>query len=123
MWNLDPHMRGSHVHRKGVYSNLLGINASLLSTINAKIEVKSTLAYTVVGETFTFGPATIPAAPTDFEFAKTFAVLSNALLAQGKVKVHTVSVNETGDGLEGVLKGMQFMREGKVSGKKLVYTW
>ncbi|KAJ3070459.1 hypothetical protein HDU98_006527 [Podochytrium sp. JEL0797] len=117
-----PICAGAMSTEGGVYSNLLGVDASLLTAINVKIVVKSTLGYTIMGEMFTFGPATIPAAPADFEFAKTFAVLSNALLAQGKVKVHTISVNETGDGLAGVLKGMQFMREGKVSGKKLVYT-
>ncbi|KAJ3076487.1 hypothetical protein HDU98_002931 [Podochytrium sp. JEL0797] len=117
-----PICAGAMSSEGGVYSNLLAVEPSLLTAINAKIVVKNTLVYTVAGDMFKFGPDTIPAAPADFEFAKTFAVLSNALLAQGKVKVHTVSVNETGDGVEGVLKGMQFMREGKVSGKKLVYT-
>jgi hypothetical protein len=64
----------------------------------------------------------MPAKPEDWEFGKMFWTLSEELLAQGKIKVHRPSVNEGGKGLEGVLKGMQAMREGKVSGKKLVYT-
>jgi hypothetical protein len=35
------------------------------------------------------------------------------------IKVHRPSVNEGGKALEGALKGMQAMRDGKVSGKKL----
>jgi hypothetical protein len=43
-------------------------------------------------------------------------------LKEGRVRVHRISVNEGGKGLEGVLKGMDLMRQGKVSARKLVYT-
>ncbi|KAJ3349271.1 hypothetical protein HDU83_000654 [Entophlyctis luteolus] len=107
----------------GVYSALLTVDAKKFAEINPNIVVKNTLAYTVVGESFEFfGGAKVPALPQDFEFAKEFAVLTNKLLAEGKLKVHAPAINETGSGLEGALKGLQLMREGKVSGKKLVYT-
>ncbi|KAJ3295221.1 hypothetical protein HDU79_009661, partial [Rhizoclosmatium sp. JEL0117] len=106
----------------GIYSALLTIDAKVLTSVNSKITVKNTLAYTAMGRAFTIGANALPAIPSDFEFAKKFAVLSNSLLAASKIKVHTPSVNESGAGLEGVLKGLQLMREGKVSGKKLVYT-
>ncbi|KAI8621296.1 alcohol dehydrogenase class-3 [Chytriomyces sp. MP71] len=108
----------------GKYSALLTIDAKLLTDINANIKVSSTLAYTATGEPVV-KPAwglNLPANLVDFEFAKKFGLIANELLASGKVKVHTPSVNEGGSGLDGVLKGLQLLREGKVSGKKLVYT-
>lgn len=106
----------------GVYSTLLPVPADEVKSINPKVEVKSTLGYTVVGEGFKFGPNEIPAKPEDFEFGKTFWEMSRGLLAEGKIKVHRPSVNKYGKGLDGVLEGMQQMKNGKVSGEKLVYT-
>jgi len=47
---------------------------------------------------------------------------SRELLEQGKLKVHRPAVNKYGKGLEGAIKGMDAMRQGKVSGEKLVFT-
>lgn len=87
------------------------------------VESKSTLAYTATGETLTdYGR---PASQEDFEFGVRFWKLAGELLEQGKLKVHPPSVRS--DGLKGVLNGLQEMREGRVSGVKLVYrigeTW
>merc|ERR1711964_832013 len=71
---------------------------------------------------FSFGPNQIPAKPEDFEFAKTFWELTRGLLEEGKVKVHKPSVNKYGKGFEGILKGMDEMKNGNVSGEKLVFT-
>ncbi|KAF9887094.1 hypothetical protein FE257_010588 [Aspergillus nanangensis] len=78
-----------------------------------------TLAYTVFGEAFQFGGHSIPAKPEDREFIQEFWSLSEKLLADGKVKVHSPKVGA--NGLEGVLEGLRLMKEGKVSGEKLVY--
>jgi len=83
--------------------------------------MKSTLGYTVVGEYFKFGPTEFQARPKDFEFGKMFWELSRELLEKGAAKVHRPAVNMYGKRLDGVLKGMQAMREGKVSGEKLVF--
>ena len=106
----------------GVYSTLLPIPADQVKSVNPKVEMKFTLAYTVIGEEFKFGPTPFSAKPEDFEFGKSFWELSRSLLESGKVKVHRPSVNKYGKGLEGVLNGMDAMREGKVSGEKLVFT-
>lgn len=84
------------------------------------VESARTLAYTITGEAFTFGPADIPAAPQDFEFGKTFWEMSTGLFAEGKVKVHRPEVRK--GGLKGVFDGLNDLKEGKVSGVKLVYT-
>ncbi|KAF7879130.1 hypothetical protein EAF04_000329 [Stromatinia cepivora] len=106
----------------GVYSTLLPVPTENVHKINPKVENKATLAYTAGGERFTFGGTEIPAKPEDYEFAKSFWELSRGLLAEGKIKVHKISVNKYGEGFEGILNGMQALKEGKVSGEKLVYT-
>ena len=78
-----------------------------------------TLAYTALGEAFTFGDIKIPAKPEDYEFAKMFWELSRELLAEGKIKAHPRRVRQ---GLEGVLEGLQELKDNRVSGEKLVYT-
>jgi hypothetical protein len=86
----------------GIYSTLLPIPDKAIHDINPKVEKGYTLAYSVVGEPFQFGSEEAPAKPQDFEFAKMFWELARSLLAEGKVKVHRVSVNEGGKGLEGI---------------------
>jgi len=85
------------------------------------VENKLTLAYTIMGERFTFGSdgPEFPASKDDIEFGKMFWGIACKLLAEKKVKVHPIDVRP--HGLKGVLGGMEEMRQGKVSGKKLVY--
>ena len=85
------------------------------------IENKYTLVYTIANEYFRMGQQgpEFPAEQQDFDFAKKFGGIAEKLLAEGKFKVHPPSVRK--DGLKGVLEGLQELREGKVSGAKLVY--
>jgi hypothetical protein len=106
----------------GVYSTLLPVESETVQEINPKVQVKHTLSYTVIGEAFKFGTTEIPAKPQDLEFGKMFWELARVLLEQGKVKVHRPSVNKYGKGFEGILKGLDAMRKGEVSGEKLVST-
>ena len=55
----------------------------------------------------------------DFEFAKEFWNLATELLASKQVIVHPVEPGS--GGLAGVLGGLNKLKEGKVSGVKLVY--
>jgi len=61
----------------------------------------------------------MPAKPQDFEFAKTFWDLATKLIASQQLTVHPAKVGS--GGLEGVLDGLNQLKEGKVSGVKLVY--
>ncbi|EXJ54613.1 hypothetical protein A1O7_09954 [Cladophialophora yegresii CBS 114405] len=83
------------------------------------VESVSTLMYTIFGESFKFGPQEFPAVDEDFEYAKKFMAMTEGLLREGKIKAHKQTVGE--GGLEGVLRGMEDMKNGKVSGEKLVY--
>lgn len=80
---------------------------------------KWTFMYTIFNDAFTKGGRETPANPEDFEFAKKFFGLTEKLLAEGKLKTHPELVGE--GGLEGALKGMKDMKDGKVSGKKLAF--
>lgn len=83
------------------------------------VETLSTLAYTALGESFKLGGGVeIPANISDFEFARKFWESSRDLLQASKVKVHR---HRVGKGLEGVLEGLDLLKEKKVSGEKLVY--
>jgi len=106
----------------GTYSTLLPVPSETVHEINPKVQVKRTLSYTVLGEAFKFGTTEVPAKPEDLEFGKMFWELSRELLEQGKVKVHRPSVNKYGKGFEGILKGLDAMRKGEISGEKLVFT-
>jgi NADPH:quinone reductase-like Zn-dependent oxidoreductase len=106
----------------GAYSTLLPVPNSDVRKMNPNVELKYTLGYTVVGEYFRFGPKEFPAKPQDFEFGKMFWEMSRELFEQGKLMVHKISLDKYGKGFEGVLKGMDAMRKGEVSGEKLVVT-
>jgi len=106
----------------GLYTTLLPVPDDKVHAINSNVQNKITLAYSVFGQPFKMGPNDIPANPADRKFAEKFWELSRKLLSDGRIKVHKPTVNKDGSGLEGVLKGLQLLKEGKVSGEKLVYT-
>jgi NADPH:quinone reductase-like Zn-dependent oxidoreductase len=74
-----------------------------------------TLGYTALGEKFN---EKVPAKPEDYEFGVKFWKAAEGLLNSGKIKTHPTLVK---DGLEGVPQGLNDLKDGKVSGKKLVY--
>ena len=97
------------------YSSLLGLN----DFPRDDVEKKATLGYTAIGEEISFPGRKIPAKKEDLQFMTMFTGIAQELLAEGKIKPHPVGLRQ--GGLKGVLDGLQDMREGKVSGEKLVY--
>ncbi|KAF2432067.1 zinc-binding oxidoreductase alcohol dehydrogenase [Tothia fuscella] len=94
---------------------------TILPIKSPREDVKSagTMMYTIFGEKFQKGGRVWEASQEDFEFAKKFYGITESLLRDGRLKTHPEKVGE--GGLEGVLKGLQWMKEGNVSGEKLVY--
>ncbi|KAF4629053.1 hypothetical protein G7Y89_g9097 [Cudoniella acicularis] len=82
------------------------------------VESKFVLMYTVFGEYFDKMGYPFPASKEDHDFGKTWFALTEKLIAEGKLKSHPVKV---GTGLEGVVQGMDDMKNEKVRGEKLVY--
>lgn len=75
--------------------------------------------YTIFDRAFDKKDAHFPASREDFEFARRVFDLTEKLLWEGKLKTHPETVRP--GGLDGVLQGMKDMKDGKVSGQKLVY--
>ncbi|KAK9327502.1 chaperonin 10-like protein [Lipomyces starkeyi] len=98
-----------------------GKYAALLDVSAPRDDVDScwTIAYTAFGEPFEWPPASIPAVAEDYEFGKKWCDDVSKLLLDNKIKAHKQMVGK--EGLNGVLEGLQLMRENKVSGEKLVY--
>lgn len=105
---------------KGKYATLLA-NTDAVKKYNPLVEGEATLGYTAFGEEFSRWGRTFKAKPEDRAFAGMFWELSKDLLADGRIKVANMAMNQGGKGLEGVLKGLADLKQGKVSGTKLVY--
>jgi len=108
----------------GQYVTLLSIPDETMQALNPSGNVTQigVLAYFAVGEAFTFvNNMEMPAMPEHFHFAAKFVDIATGLLAEGKVKPHRSVVDKYDSGLEGVMKGMEAMKKGEVSGEKLVY--
>ncbi|KAF2157080.1 GroES-like protein [Myriangium duriaei CBS 260.36] len=96
--------------------------STLLGGVNAgrdDVKVQATLAYSITGEDYEIRGNKLPAAPQDFEFGKQFWALAEQLLADGKIKVHPPEVKA--GGLDKIVEGLDDLRQGRVSGKKVVY--
>ncbi|KAF2673102.1 GroES-like protein [Microthyrium microscopicum] len=83
------------------------------------VEHKYILGYTVVGEEFRMGPRKIEAKPQDFEFTKKFVQVAEKLVAEKKIRPHRSEVRD--GGLDGIFGGLDDLKNGKVSGIKIVY--
>jgi NADPH:quinone reductase-like Zn-dependent oxidoreductase len=83
------------------------------------VESKRTLMYSSFGEKFAKAGHSIPGKKEDFEFMKKFIAISQVLIDEGKIKPHREDVRS--DGLDGVLNGLEDMKQGKVSANKIVY--
>ncbi|KAK6069581.1 TOXD protein [Seiridium cupressi] len=107
----------------GTYSALLGVDKEKLLAVNKNLKGPlTTLGYLAFGEEFRRGSNTVAAVPGELQHANMFWELARGLLEEDKIQTVRPTVNKGGDGLEGVFKGLDELRQGRVSGEKLVYT-
>ena len=78
-----------------------------------------TSGYTAMGLAFEYNGTKFPAKPEDYEFMKKWLVVAEKLLNEGKWKPHRPEVRD--GGLNGILAGLDDLKNKKVSGVKLVY--
>ncbi|OJJ50220.1 hypothetical protein ASPZODRAFT_128846 [Penicilliopsis zonata CBS 506.65] len=104
---------------KAIYVSTL--DPTLPASLPRPVEKKYFLGYTLVGEDVLFEDQLLPASEEDYQFALRFGVLVEKLLGEGRLKNHPVATGVGGSGLEGILGGLDVLRRGEVSGKKLVY--
>ena len=90
--------------------------------LNPHVKAKSILAYSAFGEPWVCEKKLFDAVPEDFEFQKEFVKMAEKYFADGLIRPPRVYLNRGGSGLRGILRGLEEIREGRVSGGKLVYT-
>lgn len=83
------------------------------------VKVTFSLGYTAVGEEFKFRTGAVPAAPEDLEFMKQWVPVAEKLLAEGKLVAAKKDVRS--GGLDAIFGGLNDLKEGKVTGTKIVY--
>lgn len=98
----------------GMYCNLLGAECP-----RSDVESIFFLGYDMSGEEYIFEGDSCPAKPEALAFGRKWYRVAEQLWASGKWQNHRQKVGA--NGLLGVLDGMQMMRQGLVSGEKLVY--
>ncbi|KAJ9621982.1 hypothetical protein H2203_006863 [Taxawa tesnikishii (nom. ined.)] len=84
------------------------------------IKMMFTVGYSFLGEDYEFLGQNHPAHMDDFEKALHFAEVAEILITKKKIRPHPCDVRTTG--LKGIIDGLEELKAGKVSGKKLVYT-
>lgn len=83
------------------------------------VKTSFTVGYSVNGEDFTFFGNYQPAKPQDFDFGKRWGTLAEKLLTSGSIKAPATTIRK--GGLQGVLEGLEDMKNGRISRQKLVY--
>ncbi|KAJ5105587.1 chaperonin 10-like protein [Penicillium alfredii] len=76
-------------------------------------------AFKIFGDAFWYGDTWFPACMEDRAFAEEFLAMTESLLEERSLLAHPVEIGE--NGLLGIFDGLQRMRDGRVSGRKLVY--
>ncbi|RFU75760.1 hypothetical protein TARUN_6519 [Trichoderma arundinaceum] len=114
---------GAFSDKGGKLGTLLGVDPATVHAINPNIDIALTLAYSIFGQPFDRLGGWQEGKPEDNEFAKEFRDLAEQLLREGKVKPSRIELNRGGSGLEGILVGLEELRQNKVSAAKLIYTF
>lgn len=107
----------------GKYGYIASVRADVLKETNPLVEEPLyVLAYHALHEPFEFQNVMVHPPVEEMEFALMFKELTRDLLEKGALKDVEIVLNKGGSGLSGVMEGLDTLRNGKVSGKKLVYT-
>lgn len=105
------------------YATIIPVKREVFEELNPLVEGPFfTLGYDALGVAFPrFGETFVPD-PEEVRFAEGFWGVTAGLLETGRLTPIKPDVNRFGDGLEGVLRGLDELRHDRVSGTKLVYT-
>ncbi|KAI0395103.1 GroES-like protein [Xylariaceae sp. FL0594] len=119
----DGHGAG---REKPKYGTIIPVKKEDLHTVNPAVDGPYfTLGYDAQGQEYPrMGPGRpwYKAQKDEVEFARMFWTLTQELLEKKALTPLRPDVNRLGAGLEGVLKGLDELRNDRVSGTKLVYT-
>ncbi|KAI2473615.1 putative alcohol dehydrogenase [Annulohypoxylon bovei var. microspora] len=105
------------------YATIMAVDKELVQGINSKIDGPHFhIGYDVFGIPYQWFDGIAPAKQDEYEHAVRFMETARELLQKGTIKPIRTIVNQGGSGLEGVLKGLEELKEGKISAGKFVYT-
>lgn len=110
--------------KPGTYGTIMPADYKLLSASNPQVHGQEFIrGYDTMGEYYHWlGQMPVTPEPEEMQFYQSFLALTQPLLQDGLIKPLPAAINKNGSGLEGVLKGLEEMEAGKVSGEKLIYT-
>ncbi|KAJ9617169.1 hypothetical protein H2200_000890 [Cladophialophora chaetospira] len=91
-----------------------------VSSPRADVMTSQTMGWSFLGEEWEMMGQKFLASQQDFEFSMAFATLSEELLARSLIRAHPLDLRP--GGLDAILKGMEDLKAGKVSAKKIVVT-
>ncbi|GAP83347.2 putative toxD protein [Rosellinia necatrix] len=120
----DGEGEGEERRRRPRYATIIPVPRAVFDDLNPAVDGPHfTLGYDALGVTFPRldDPAFTPD-PAEARFAAAFWALARRLLAAGALAPLRPEVNRFGAGLEGVVRGLDELRNDRVSGTKLVYT-
>ncbi|KAI0533435.1 hypothetical protein GGR58DRAFT_486805 [Xylaria digitata] len=109
---------------EGTYGTIMPSDLELLKKNNPKVVGQDFICgYDTMGEWYCWlGRTPIEPDQTEMEYYRSFLEMTQPLLENGSIKPLPAVLNRTGSGLEGVVRGLEEMKAGQVSGEKLVYT-
>lgn len=98
-----------------------GSYGQILNTKFPRVDAKvtRTIGYAATGEPLEKGQYKKLDTSADFEFMKKWIAIVEPLLESGKIIPHPPKISR---GFDGILDGMDLMRDGKLSGGKLVFS-
>lgn len=123
--NLTSITTSAAILQKSPSAIYIALNPGLereVKRLNPDVTAESILAYSATGNPWMYENKFYEAVPADFAFQKKFAKVAEKLFQQGLLKPARVYLNRGGSGFEGIVKGLVDIKEGRVSGGKLVYT-
>lgn len=109
--------------KPALYVSLL--NPQLPQETSDAVEKRFFLGYSCMGYSYYFEGEIFPASEVDYDFGVEITRVAEGLLRKKALQNHPISVNENEaqqGGLPGVLMGLDKLRRGEVTGRKLVYT-
>lgn len=95
------------------------VNQPPTETSRDDVTFQHVASYTCFGQRFSLGPIDCPDLPQQFTWSKEWWQYASKLMWDGKLKPHRPIIRE--GGLNGVLKGLNEVRQQKVRGHRLVY--
>jgi NADPH:quinone reductase-like Zn-dependent oxidoreductase len=108
----------------GTYGTIMPSDLELLKQTNPRVHGQDFIrGYDTMGEWYCWlGETPMEPDKAEMEFYRSFLELTQPLLEDGSIKPLPAVLNQTGSGLEGVLKGLEEMKAGNISGRKFVFT-